>query len=84
MFHSVEDDLYQEITKLKRFRENGITTFKGNNIVIKKKTKINVGAELYEKLLTRRRQRQQCDQKECTRRGLQSDESMLYQVLQHG
>ncbi len=44
----------------------------------------NAGAELYEKLLTRRRQQQQCDEKECVRGGLQSDENLLYQVLQHG
>ena len=41
-----------------------------------------IGADLYEKLLTRRRQ-QECEQRECVR-GVRSEETFLYQVLQHG
>ncbi|XP_064403116.1 transcriptional adapter 2-alpha-like [Halichondria panicea] len=66
--HYMEDELHQQIKKLKCYRENGITTLKG--------------ADLYEKLLTRRRQ-QECEQRECVR-GVRSEETFLYQVLQHG
>lgn len=89
---TVEEDIQEEVEKLKRYRQNGITTFKGLHTnspplpisaTYYRGLLLSSGAELYEKLLSQRRQ-QKALEKDNSKQAYRSEESLLYQVLHQG